>query len=188
MRYLIFDFDGTLAWLRVDWGAVRASIEEIYGPLRGKPLFTWLRERVLRGLDISRALEIIREAELEAVEALDFDEEIVALLRLLRGRGLRMALISMQDDEVLRRALEVMGAEGIFDFVVGRRTELLREEQIRRVLKGWGIGPGQAIFISDRPEDVELGLGMGLRALRLFYLDGSLKRWLREFLDEAINV
>ena len=187
MKYIIFDFDGTLAWLKVDWKAVRARIERSYGPIGNRTVFSWLQERYLKGLDVSGPMEMIRKAELGAVNDLDFDRELVELLRELRARGVRMALISMQDDDVLHRALKIMNAEGLFDVVVGRRTELSREKQLLRVLKEWGIKPGQAFFVSDRLEDMVLGLKMGLRALRLFYWDGSVKEWLRDLLGKAVN-
>ena len=182
MIYLVLDFDGTIAWLRVDWKHVRSELERRYSGLKGKPIFTWLQERFLRGLDVEGPMEVIREAELKAMGDLDFDGELVELLHQLRARGARMALVSMQDDDVLRRALEKMGLEGVFDVVIGRRTELIRERQLSLVLDTWGIRPSQALFISDRIEDVEVGLRMGLRALRLFYLDGSVKKWLKELL------
>jgi len=187
LKYIIFDFDGTLAWLKVDWKAVRARIERSYGPIGNRTVFSWLQERYLKGLDVSGPMEMIRKVELGAVNDLDFDRELVELLRELRARGVRMALISMQDDDVLHRALKIMNAEGLFDVVVGRRTELSREKQLLRVLKEWGIKPGQAFFVSDRLEDMVLGLKMGLRALRLFYWDGSVKEWLRSLLGKAVN-
>jgi len=179
---LILDFDGTIAALGVDWGALRARIEEAYGPIGPRTIFSWLLERAEEGLDISGPLELIKEAELEALKALDFDGELVGLLRALGERGARLALVSLQDDEVLRRALEAMGASGLFDIVVGRATELSRERQVRRVLEHWGALPGDVIFISDRTDDVELGLKLGLRALRLAYRDGSVLSWLRGLL------
>jgi len=187
LKHIIFDFDGTLAWLKVDWKAVRARIERAYGPIGNRTVFSWLQERYLKGLDVSGPMEVIREAELRAVDDLDFDRELVGLLRALKAKGARMALISMQDDDVLHRALEVMGAEGLFDVVVGRRTELSREKQLLRVLEKWGVEPGEVFFVSDRLEDVALGLKMGLRALRLFYWDGSVKEWLRGLLGKAAN-
>ena len=187
MMHIIFDFDGTLARLKVDWKAVRAEVEEAYGPIGNRTVFSWLQERYLKGLNVSGPMRLIREAELRAVDDLDFDQELVGLLRELKARGARMALISMQDDDVLHRALEVMGAEDVFDVIVGRRTELSRGGQLLRVLGKWGIGPEQAFFVSDRLEDVALGLEMGLRALRLFYRDGSVKEWLRGLLNKALN-
>jgi len=180
--WLIFDFDGTLAWLMVDWRSVRARIEALYGPLRGRPLFSWLQERVRRGLEVEEAFKLIKEAELSSLDELVFDEEIVELLRGLKARGAKMALVSMQDDEVLARALRLMGAEGLFDTVIGRRTAPLRASQLLNVLKRWGIRPEQAIFISDSPEDMRIGSEIGLNVRRLFFLDGSLKRWLEELL------
>ena len=181
-RWLIFDFDGTIAWLPVDWRSVRAGIEALYGPLRGRPLFSWLQERVERGLEVKRAFELIKKAELSSLDDLVFDEDIVELLRELKARGARLALVSMQDDEALARAMRIMGAEDLFDVVIGRGTEPLRASQLSSVLRHWGIRPEQAIFISDSPYDVEIGLEMGLSVRRLFFLDGSLKRWLRDFL------
>jgi len=180
--WLIFDFDGTLAWLMVDWRSVRAKIEALYGPLRGRPLFSWLQERVRRGLEVEEAFKLIKEAELSSLDELVFDEEIVELLRGLKARGAKMALVSMQDDEVLARALRLMGAESLFDTVIGRRTAPLRPSQLLSVLKRWGIRPEQAIFISDSPEDMRIGSEIGLNVKRLFFLDGSLKRWLEELL------
>jgi len=178
----IFDFDGTLARLKVDWAEVRRTLEAIYGSMGGKPLFAWVRERFLGGLEVGPILEVVRRAEVEGLRGLEFDRGVVELLWELKGRGGRLALVSMQDDGVLAEALRLMGAVGLFDLVVGRRTELLRERQLLAVASFWGVPPSEVFFVTDRVDDAELGRSLGFRSLRLTFRDGSVAEWLRGLL------
>ena len=172
---LILDFDGTLAILPVDWRTLREKIRELHGDLgQSETIFAWLLTRKRKGLEVAHILELVEKAEEEAVEKLDYDREVVRLLRELKVKDVKLAIVSMQGEKVLRKVFKLMGIEEVFDQIVSRDLSLSREEQILEVLAKWKIKPQEAIFVSDRVDDINLGRKLGLKAFRARASDGSI--------------
>lgn len=172
---LILDFDGTLAILPVDWRTLREKIRELHGDLgQSETIFAWLLTRKRKGLEVAHILELVEKAEEEAVEKLDYDREVVRLLRELKVKDVKLAIVSMQGEKTLRKALKLMGIEEVFDQIVSRDFSLSREEQLMEVLAKWKIKPQEAIFMSDRVDDINLGRRLGLKAFRAKASDGGI--------------
>ncbi len=172
---LILDFDGTLATLPVDWRTLREKIRELHGDLgQSETIFAWLLTRKRKGLEVAHILELVEKAEEEAVEKLDYDREVVRLLRELKVKDVKLAIVSMQGEKTLRKALKLMGIEEVFDQIVSRDFSLSREEQLMEVLAKWKIKPQEAIFMSDRVDDINLGRRLGLKAFRAKASDGGI--------------
>ena len=172
---LILDFDGTLATLPVDWRTLREKIRELHGDLgQSETIFAWLLTRKRKGLEVAHILELVEKAEEEAVEKLDYKREVVRLLRELKVKDVKLAIVSMQGEKTLRKALKLMGIEEVFDQIVSRDFSLSREEQLMEVLAKWKIKPQEAIFMSDRVDDINLGRRLGLKAFRAKASDGGI--------------
>jgi len=183
---LIFDFDGTLASLPIDWKKLRAKVSKLYGKLnQNETIFMWIHERKKKGLEVAHVLRLIEEAEEKAVDKLYYSGEVLEVLRQLKNKGARLAVVSMQSERTLRRALNLMGIENIFDHIVGREQSLQREEQLLKVLSRWKVRPQEAVFLTDRADDIDLGRKLGLKAYRAKVLDGSIITVLRELERKA---
>ncbi len=170
----------------IDWKKLRAKVSKLYGKLnQNETIFMWIHERKKKGLEVAHVLRLIEEAEEKAVDKLYYSGEVLEVLRQLKNKGARLAVVSMQSERTLRRALNLMGIENIFDHIVGREQSLQREEQLLKVLSRWKVRPQEAVFLTDRADDIDLGRKLGLKAYRAKVLDGSIITVLRELERKA---
>ncbi|RLF10177.1 MAG: hypothetical protein DRJ98_06770, partial [Thermoprotei archaeon] len=161
------------------------KIRELHGDLgQSETIFAWLLTRKRKGLEVAHILELVEKAEEEAVEKLDYDREVVRLLRELKVKDVKLAIVSMQGEKTLRKALKLMGIEEVFDQIVSRDFSLSREEQLMEVLAKWKIKPQEAIFMSDRVDDINLGRRLGLKAFRAKASDGGIIKVLEKLVGK----
>jgi phosphoglycolate phosphatase len=176
IRAAIFDFDGTLTPLTLDFSLLRARIEELareyveedviasqanqyiiemihaIGDMLQKdgPIF---QERAFREL-------CILEVEASSGKALyPYTREVFARLK---AKGVRIGIITRTCIEVIRTVFPDMDA--YVDAVVTRdHTRYVKPnpEQVRIALACLGIAPAEAILTGDHPTDIEAGKAFG---------------------------
>ena len=144
IRHVLFDFDGTLSFVRAGWadvmmemfieqleGADRAFVTEGIMSLNGQATIhqmEWLAaERRARGLPVTDAAEYLEEFLRRLSQLIDErlagDREKLlvsgarALLEMLRRRGLTLHIASGTDERAVRREADALG---IADFFGGR--------------------------------------------------------------------
>jgi phosphoglycolate phosphatase-like HAD superfamily hydrolase len=90
-----------------------------------------------------------------------------SLMGVLRKRGCRVALATVDVSRRARLAMEFMGVGGTLDLVVGGE-EVARSkpdpEMIHIILDRLGVDRSQAVMVGDALHDVQMGLNAGLRA------------------------
>ena len=157
-RYLsfVFDLDGTLFTVPVDWKGVRKELERIIGhPLENSPLFNQLHRIIAENPGIrTRVFSAIDSFELEAAPRSEPKPGAVELLQSLSKSSRPVALVTMQGmaicDELLRRH-EV---DRFFSVKVTREYSLDRSEQILKVIDEMGAVSATTLLIGDLPNDV----------------------------------
>ncbi len=151
-RFVIFDMDGTLLRLPVDWGRVNDGLRRLYKTeSASSPLLPTVRRLAGTNVEIlHRALEIIGWEERGAVPRLEVAEEARELLGELKARGYHLALVTLQGEEAAKMALGKSGLVDFFEEVVTRSTALERFDQILEARKGFG---GRAVVVGDRIND-----------------------------------
>lgn len=175
---IVFDFDGTLAELRLNFaemkGRVGAVVREYVlakPPGPGTPALEWI-ETLTRELAATdrpsaeelkrRCLEIIEELELEAAREgslFDFTRDI---LEALRARNIRVAVITRNCEKAVRLVFPDVG-----DYC---RALLARDhvprvkpdpDHLLRALREIGGSAGTALMIGDHPLDIQTGRRAG---------------------------
>ena len=163
VKLAVFDLDGTLAHLPIDWDELRARVRELMGtdhPLKPLGPSIPVAARGDRELE-ERAFRIVEEAELEAARQARPDPELRAALERLRSAGAKLALVTLQARRPALTALEGLGVRDLFDEVVTREDSLSRDEQLRIALERLGVDPKEAAMVGDLPWDVEAGRRLG---------------------------
>jgi len=177
VKAVIFDFDGTLTELSIDFSALRRRVEEV--GLRYVP------EALFRGLDHLYMLEMIYEVEekLGAPGAL-FRQEAFALLRdleveaaigksvypytrevlsTLRGKGVRIGVMTRNCPQAVRRVFPDL--EEYVDAMVTREDVRLvkpHPEHLAALLDLLGIVDAKdALLVGDHPTDILAGKASG---------------------------
>ena len=152
---LVYDLDGTLVRLDVDWGAVT---EEVAAVLRARGLETegslWdlLQRAEEAGERHRRAVEDViadhERAGARSADRLPLADELPA--------GVPTGVCSLNCEAACRIALELHGLDGHVDAVVGRDTVTAHKpdpEPLLATVDALGAGPQATLFVGDSDSD-----------------------------------
>jgi phosphoglycolate phosphatase len=173
---VVFDFDGTLAELTIDFPEMKRRVAELAAdylhplPEVGPPVLEWLEDvaRAVAGnggghLELkARAMELIEAVEVEAASrgrAFEFSRRI---FRDLRARSLPSAVITRN----CRRAVQAVFPDlASLTGIVLTRDEATRvkphPDHLLAALDEIGAAPETTLMVGDHPLDVETGKRAG---------------------------
>ncbi len=161
---VVFDLDGTLFHLPVDWKAVRHDLEASHGSGFGDaPIFVRLGELsrsepgALPGL-----FAVIDSYEVKAAEDASPVAGSLALLSGARSRH-PLALVTMQGTKATARVLARFGLVDFFAAVLTREDSLSRAAQILSACRTLGALPPRTLFVGDKRSDLEDGRAAGAK-------------------------
>jgi phosphoglycolate phosphatase len=151
----IFDLDGTLFTIPVDWSGVRKELAaELGEPIGDSPLFSKLKEAINSRPSLKpRLFSIIESYELRAVESAKQEEGASELLYSL-FEAAKLALVTMQGRRVTDDILRAHKLADLFEVVVTREDSIDRAEQLQLAMKRLGAKPAEVLFTGDRLNDV----------------------------------
>lgn len=172
---LLFDFDGTL--LDTNELIIQTFLSVLGKHFPGR----FEREDVMHfigpslnqtfdAIDSERSAELIAEyRELNKTMHDDLVTEydgVPETLRLLKARGLKMAIVSTKRCETITHGLELMGVSDIFDVMVGLeevKNPKPDPEPVLLALEQLGSSRDEALMIGDNSHDIEGGKNAGVR-------------------------
>lgn len=168
VRLVIFDLDGTLVGAPKPFTEIKEELRErlvemgIEERLLGD--LTPMYESLIRisketGIDFERLHFIQVELETERMEESFLFEGVVEVLEYLRGKGVKIGLVTRSSRKAALLALEKNGIVEYFDAVVAREDvppEGLKPEpgQIEKILRDLDVPPEKALVIGDHGYDV----------------------------------
>lgn len=162
-EYFIFDLDGTLFTLPVDWAVVRDEFAALVGErIESKPLFqevqrvSYARPALKQGI-----LSMIESHELRAVDSVKPLPGAVELVNSLFEVS-KLALVTLQGTRVCDEILRKHKLLDLFETVVTREDSLDRAAQLEAALNRLGVRPRDAFFVGDRLNDVVCAKKVGV--------------------------
>lgn len=160
----VFDFDGTLFRLPVDWEAVRGNLRSVLGsdssfaPLFGELARVLGEKPELRG----PAFGAIDSFEVAGAALAEPVEGAPDLLRELSRRG-KVAIVTMQGRMALGAVLAKFSLDEVPSATVTREDSLERSAQIVEAMGRIGAAREGTLFVGDRVNDVVGGRKAGVK-------------------------
>jgi phosphoglycolate phosphatase len=191
IKAVVFDFDGTLAVLNIDFSEMREQVFELmrkYGVNEEKIEERYLLEIIDEVVQIlnpknpaaaetfyQEAHQILHEVELKAAEEGKLLPGVEAALKSLRGRGLKVGIVTRNCEEAVRKV--VPDIEAFCDVFVPR--DLIKRvkphpEQLTSVLKALHVTGEETVMVGDHPIDIQAGKRVGMRTVGV--LTGRVKK------------
>jgi len=161
---LITDLDGTLVSLPINWDKIRSKVRKILRTNhRLKPLATTI-PIVARGRKFLEKLAYtyIELEEIKAVKHVVYDENLYSLLKEIKERKMKIALVTLQAYTSTDKILRKLCVRGFFDLIVTRDISVNRLEQLKYAVKKLKLNPKNTIFVGDMPWDYDAGIALGL--------------------------
>lgn len=168
----IFDFDGTLADLPVDWQGLKRALARRFRDLYDcdvefDRLNEGLRvvEKRLERRGLLEAYRIIEQFESRAIKLMRPRESTLETLRRVHERGGTSAVCSNNMSVTVKASLDLLGVSDIVAMVIGRDSVCRPKpdpEGLRQVLNRLNVDGRQAVFVGDSPDDAEAARGAGV--------------------------
>lgn len=161
IKAVLLDMDGTITEPYIDWRGLR---EEIGAP-EGTPLLDYIYS--LPGDEREKALGALEEREEEAALNAPLEEGARELIRELRAKGVRTALVTNSN----RRCAEiVLGRLGVrTDLILSREDGRIKPspELILKAVDLLGVGPEEVVMVGNGSYDLMASEAAGVRFVLL---------------------
>ncbi len=161
-KHLVFDVDGTIVQIPVDWNRVLSEVEELLG-YRPSGILPVLRR--LYGTPLYNSISsLIEKYELKALSnlrILDNSPTVIAEL----AKRYPIHVVTMQSRRVAYAVLRLLGLTDIPSTLITRDDTGFREHQLKLILDKTGVYPNQIIFIADKVLDMTIAYKLGIQGV-----------------------
>ncbi|MFW9915551.1 MAG: HAD-IA family hydrolase [Candidatus Thorarchaeota archaeon] len=163
LSHILFDLDGTLTNLNIEWRDVRKELTEI-GIIRkwDSVMMSFCRLKRSSSEEFDKLNHIVEQYELRAIKNIRPDNSLRNLLAALQMQGVAFALISKQSKRTINAALAKVKLSDFFKVVVGREDQLFRHEQIQVGLNSLKANLRRTLFIGDTVNDATAAAKVGV--------------------------
>lgn len=161
---VVYDLDGTLVWLVVNWAAAARDVAAVYADagiaVEDADLWAMLETAPAHGIEPAVEAAIARHERRGAERArrLPLADEVAT-------RTVPVGVCSLNCEAACRIALDAHGLAPHIEAVVGRDSVATYKpdpEPLLAVLSQLGVDPGRAVFVGDSPRDAETAARAGV--------------------------
>jgi phosphoglycolate phosphatase len=192
MKAMVFDFDGTLAVLTIDFGLMRRRVLEwmkAHGigeeRIHEKYLLEIIEEVRHLMVEEKRAKEaekffdgahqILKEVELEAAAGGKLIPGSKGVLLSLREKGVKVGIVTRNCEDAVRRVFPDMDAYcDVFVSRDGVRKVKPHPDHLTSVMKALRVSGAEAVMVGDHVLDILAGKKVGMKTVGV--LTGYIKR------------
>jgi len=182
VKAVVFDFDGTLAVLNIDFKAMRDGVFELMQRFDVKE--EWIRERyllevidevctLLERKSPSLAIEFYQEAheilhgvEMKAAEEGRLFPEAEETLTCLRASGLKVGIVTRNCEDAVRKVFPRI--DDFCDVFISRdsvKKVKPHPDHLSAVMKALEVSGEEAMIIGDHTIDIQAGKKIGMKTV-----------------------
>lgn len=163
-RFCVFDLDGTLISLPVEWDTVRSELRRLTNTtLNFNPFFLDIQTIIAKEPGLLRPMmRVIDQYEAKAVPQARLEGGALEVLSSMAERA-DLALVTMQGRAACQGILERLGIGKFFVSSFTREDSMDRAIQLRMSLDSLGAKQEEALFVGDRINDLNAARALGVR-------------------------
>lgn len=161
IKLIIFDFDGTIYHLGINWGSIRKSLGVSNDESLGDLIQTYVEN------NNAEKLSIITNAELEDVGDRTLHSDVVDVLCRLYDKEIRLAVFTRNSRMAVEKALRDTAIEGKVR-IVGREDVVAQKpnpEGIYKLMEQEGVSADETVLVGDTYHDVKSANSASIRAI-----------------------
>lgn len=165
-KLIIFDLDGTLVKLDIDYSYIREKLREFFKTeSEFSSLLSTIKKLSKTNQELMSALKIISDEELKAAQQITMNNDLIQLLEFLKSSGYIIALVTLQDRKTTMKVLSNLLITDLIDSIVTRDDSTDRLNQIQLTLESFEISPTESIMVGDRQNDISSALKLGCKPI-----------------------
>jgi phosphoglycolate phosphatase len=163
-KYVVFDMDGTLISLPVEWDKVRSDLRRLTGTsLEFNPFFLDFQAIVAKDPSLfAPMLKTVDDHEVKAAEGAKLEPGAIEALALLSKRA-KLSMVTMQGRACSTAILDRLGIGKFFASKFSREDSMDRATQLGMALKSLGAEKERSLFVGDRINDLNAARTVGVR-------------------------
>ena len=159
---VVFDFDGTIANLSVDWPGLNSQLRELAAvDVETKLSINNLLNRLKSSpIVYKKALKLIEKYELKNIDNIIINREIYQLIPKIHKINIRMAIFSNNMESTIDFFIKENKIKKYFDLIVGKRSvELFKPDPngLKIIMDKFGLKNNQILFIGNDDNDLISG-------------------------------
>ena len=163
IKGIIFDLDGTLIQLPIDYQKVQKNLKEFFNISNEfKPLIPTIIKLSKNDQNkIKVSFDLICKEEILASDNFKTMNNALETLKFFKSKNLSLCLVTMQCKDALEKVLQKLQISDLFDSVISRDESFDRQKQIELSLQNIVLTPSEVLVIGDRIHDIESAKKIG---------------------------
>ena len=182
---LIFDIDGTLVILPIDWGRIVDEIRRVSNG--GARTFLGFVARYFNSDGFWYIHRVLEEEELRAVEAMEVLDSAPSYIEGVCGVK-RIGFVTMQSRVAAQEILKRLKLDRCIDVLITREDAPTRALQLSIAINRLGVEPRKTLFIGDKIADAIAAIINNINAIIVMRNPIDMRISDTDYLDEDLEV
>lgn len=166
IKAVIFDFDGTLFPLHVDWVGLKLRLKAEFALEENMGINTLLQQiRAQEGNEgIKKAYAIVQTIEGNYDKTFLIPPTMQELVKYLANKGLRIAIVSNNMTKTIKSILTDHKLSHYFDTIIGKDSVISYKphpEGLEKLLSQWSLKPSEVLVVGNDENDEKLSRIVG---------------------------
>lgn len=177
IKGVVFDFDGTIVdSMKMVFDVLNESLKkkglpsievELLGRMAGLPLIEIISTKAKISASAAKEVEkdVFKAYTLFCRSSCQLLPHVESTLKALKSKRIKLGLLTTTPSKPLKAVAEKFSLEDYFDIMLAKEDAKNKPnpEGLERIIKKFGIGKDECIFVGDSPIDVLTGKAAGVK-------------------------